>query len=419
MISRMTRLSLLIICLLIFPSLSLANNLTLSGYSEAGKRSQAEDFEEEDDDGEYTFRNYHLRFEHRLYSRFAYSLGSFIYDKDYKTRDALDNISRIFDFKGSYYLKMRKKSSLGLDIKLRYKEKRYRNTPSSEYNQVVFYARLTYDKKNSYSIDLSAGINNYDYMRTEVSDQLKIFSKVGAERFFLDKKLMVKSSYKLETMENKRAGRQKNKSDFMLGFDYTFDLPYISKLTARTNIGQRDTKDDDERDEDFDYKYGQFYIKTTHRIGSEVKTDLKYHYFEKDYLTADLDHSGFYIRNTWRYVALTDETNELLFNFTAKHKDVNYTRTSGRNYQKETLGIRGTYRRRKDWKTSVSLQGNIYDYKDSTNDKNRYYIKLFFEKLFPERNLSLSLNFKYRYTDNKRRDDTEEESVRLAFRHRF
>jgi hypothetical protein len=415
----MARLSLFIICLLIFPSLSLATNLTLSGYSETGKRTQAEDFEEEDDDGEYTFRNYHLRLEHRVYDRFTYSLGSFIYDKDYKVRDALDNISNIFDFKGSYYLKMRKEGSLRLNIRLRYKEKRYRNAPSNEYNQVVFYPGLTYEKKDSYSIDLSAGINNYDYVRTGGNDQFKIFSKIGAKRYFLDKNLMVKSSYKLEAMADKRTDRQKNKSDFMLGFDYVFDLPYISKIITRAKFGQRDTKDDDERDEDFDYKYNQFYIKTTHKIDSVIKTDLKYQYFKKDYLTANLDHNGFYIRNTWRYIVLADKTNEIIFNFTAKHKDVNYTLTSGRDYQKETLGIGGIYRRRKDLKASVSLQGNFYDYKDSTKDKNRYYVKLSFEKLFPERELRLSLDLKYKFTDNKQRNDTEEESVRLAFRQRF
>jgi hypothetical protein len=231
--------------------------------------------------------------------------------------------------------------------------------------------------------------------------------------------MMLTTSYKLETTAHKRTNRQKNKSDFMLGFNYTFDLPYISKLTTRANIGQRDTKDNDERDEDFDYRYSQFYVKTVHRIDSRVKTDLKYQYFKKDYLTADLDHSGFYIRNTWRYKMLTDETKELSFSFTAKHKDVNYTLTSGRGYQKETLGTKGTYRRKKNWKISASLEGNFYNYKVSTNDKNRYYTKLSFEKLFPGKELRLSLDFKYKYTDNKGGDDTEEKSVRLAFRQRF
>lgn len=116
---------------------------------------------------------------------------------------------------------------------------------------------------------------------------------------------------------------------------------------------------------------------------------------------------------------LADEKQELYFNLTSKHKDVNYVIKSGSDYKKETLGIKGTYKRKQNWKTSASLQGNLYDFEDSTKNKNRYYTKLSFEKLFMEKDLSLSLDFKYKYTDNKQADNTEEESVRLAFNYRF
>lgn len=408
----------LIICLLLFPSLSHANNSSLSGYFEAGNRSQSEDFEEEDEDREYVYQNYHLRFGHKPSDRLSYEFGTFIYNKDYKSRDSLDNISKIFIAKASYYLNKQKTDSFKLDIKLKYKEKRYRNTPSSEYDQIMFSPKLSYDRKGSYSINLSTGINNYDYV-SRGDDQFKFFSKLGAKRYLLEKKLMLTSSYKLETTAHKRANRRKNKNIFMFGVDYILDSLFINKITARAKLGQGDTKDDDERDEDFDYKYRQFYVKTEHRINPKVKTDLKYQYFKKDYLTADIDHSGFYIRSNWRYKILADEIQELYLNFTAKHKDVNYALKSVRDYKKETLGIKGIYKRKKNWKTSVSLQGNFYDYENPTRDKNRYYSKLSFEKLFPWQNLILSLNFKYKYTDYKQANNTEEESVRLAFKYKF
>lgn len=409
----------LTVCILLLPSLSLASDFTLSGYLEAGERSQSEDFEEEDEDRAYTYQNYQLRLKQRVSDRFNYTISSLIYDKDYRSIDSLDNVSKIFDLKGSYYLNKQKQESLKLDIRLKYREKRYRDTPSSEYDQIMFSPRLTYNKKDSYRIDLSAGVNNYDYISIGGNDQLKFFSKLGAKGYLLDKKLMLTSSYRLETTVQKRADKRKDKDEFMFGFDYISDIPFIYKITARAKLGQRDTKGDDERDDDFDYEYMQFYVKTTHRINPEIKTDLKYQYFEKDYLTADLDHSGFYVRNSWRWKMLSDETEELYFNFTAKHKDVDYALKSDSDYKKETLGIKGTYRRKKNWKTSASLEGNFYDYRDSTKDKSRYYTKLSFEKLFPEHNLRLSLDFKYKYTDNKQAGDIQEESVRLAFRYKF
>ncbi|MEF9426120.1 MAG: hypothetical protein L0956_02720 [Candidatus Mariimomonas ferrooxydans] len=251
------------------------------------------------------------------------------------------------------------------------------------------------------------------------NDQFKFFSKVAAKRYLFEKRLVLASSYKLEITAHKRADRRKNKNDFMAGFDYRFNKPLIHKITARAKLGQRDTKDDDERDEDFDYRYREFYIKIESRITSKIRATSKYHYFRKDYLTADLDHSGFYILIIWRYTMLADETQGLYFNLISKHKEVDYTIKQGSNYKKETLEIKGNYRRKKKWKVSVSLQGSIYDLKDSARDKNRYYSKISFDKLFPEKNLVLSLYFKYKYTDNRQANNTEAESVRLAFRYKF
>ncbi|MEF9437758.1 MAG: hypothetical protein L0922_03050 [Candidatus Mariimomonas ferrooxydans] len=121
--------------------------MSLSGYFEAGERSQAEDFEEEEDDREYSYQRYHLKLEHKLSGRFNYRLGSFIYDKDYKSTDSLDNTSRIFKAGGSYYLFKQKQKSLKLDIALKYKEKRYEDAPSDEYDQVMLSPALSYNKK--------------------------------------------------------------------------------------------------------------------------------------------------------------------------------------------------------------------------------------------------------------------------------
>ncbi len=174
-------------CIFFFPSLSFADNFTLKGYFEAGKKTQAEDFEEEDDDREYIYQNYHVRLSHRLSRRSSYELGSFIYDKDYTSRDSLDNISKIFHAKGSHYLNKRKEDSLKLDIKLKYKEKRFRNTPDSEYNQIMFSPKLSYDRKDSYSVNLSTGINNFNYINTEGNDQLKFFFELGTKKYLLGK----------------------------------------------------------------------------------------------------------------------------------------------------------------------------------------------------------------------------------------
>src|SRR3989338_9473326 len=102
----------LIIGLLVLPSFARSDDFTLSGYTEAGNRSTAEDYEEEDTDDDYTYRNYHLKFGQKVSGLLSYDISSFVYDKDYKGRDSLDNISRLFKTNWAYYLKKLKEESL-------------------------------------------------------------------------------------------------------------------------------------------------------------------------------------------------------------------------------------------------------------------------------------------------------------------
>lgn len=303
----------LIVGLLVLPSLAQADDFTVSGYSEVGRRPTAEDYEEEDTDEDYTYQNYHLKLEQKISDRLSYDISSFIYDKDYKSKDSLDNISRIFKTSWSYYIRKLKEESLELDFRLNYKEKRYDNTPRSEYDQIRFAPTLTFKKKDLYTIDLTAGIDNYDYLEPGEKNQLKLFTRAGGKRYLLEKKLMLTGSYKLENTEQEKIDRKRTKQEIMGGFDYLFDLPWLYKITTRTGWGQRDTKEDWDRDEDFDYEYWRYYTKTEHRINPKLKTDLKYQYFKKDYVIADLDHRGFYIQNGWDYEILDDEKQRIGF----------------------------------------------------------------------------------------------------------
>ena len=409
----------LIIGILVLPSLARADDFVLSGYTEVGKRSTAEDYEEEDTDEDYTYQNYHLKLEQKISDRLSYDVSLFVYDKDYKGRDSLDNISRIFKTNWSYYLKKLKEESLELDFKVKYKEKRYKNSPSNEYDEIRAVPTLTFKKKDLYTIDLALGIDNFDYLAEGQKDQFKVFTQVGGKRYLLEKKLMLAGSYKIENTEQEKINRKRTKQEVAGGFDYLFDLPWLYKIITRAGWGQRDTKEDEERDEDFDYEYWSYYTKTEHRINPKLKTDLKYQYFKKDYISADLDHRGFYLQNNWDYEILDDEKKRVWLDLGLEHKDIKYNLKSDNDYQKETVEAKLSYKRKKNWQTSAGLEQNFYDFNDSSNDKKRTYVKLSAEKLFLEGDLVLSLDLKYRYTDYKQKDDKDQEAVRVAFKYKF
>lgn len=408
-----------VIIVLIFPSTCLSDDSTISGYSELGTRSTAEDYEEEDEDSDYAYQNYHLKLKQELSPRLNYDISTFIYDKDYTSRDSLDNISRVFKSNLAYSPEKSGEESNRLDLKLKYNEKRYNSSPASEYNRIRAEPLLTVKKKDFYTLNLSAGLDNFDYLSKGEKDQHKIFGKIGGKGYFLQKKLALLSSCKIEALEKKITNRRKTKHDITGGFDYIFELPWIYKFRTTGNFSQRDTKENEVRDEDYDYEYRLISLGTEHRINPRLKAELKYEYFKKDYISADLDHSGFYIQNGWNYEIIDTEKEGLWLDLSAAHKDVNYTIKTWNDYRKETAQAKITCLRKKNWKTSLSLEGNFYNYNDSSNDKNRYYVLISGEKLFLEGNLLLSMDFKLRYTDYDRMNDSEQDAVRIAFRYKF
>src|SRR3989339_414930 len=303
---------------------------------------------------------------------------------------------------------------------MKYKEKRYDNSPKSEYNQVTGVPDITFTKKDFYTINLSAGIDDFDYLKSENNDQLKIFSKLGGKRYFLGKKLMLTSSYKIEQLKEKKIDRKRTKQDAMGGFDYIFDFPWLYEITTRASWGQRDTKEEDERDDDYDYEYRQYYAGTEHRINKRLNANLKYQYFKRDYIDADLNHEGFYIQNGWGYEILDNDKNRIWLDFDIEHKNVNYSLKLGNNYRKETAGIKANYKiKQNGWKVSAGLIGNNYDFNDSNNDKKRYYTNLSIDKYFIDGDLTLGIDFISRYTDYVQKDSVGRNSVRAVFKYSF
>lgn len=396
-----------------------AEDFVFSGYGEVGRRSQAEDFAEEDTDEDYSYQNYHLKLEQRISQPLNYDVSSFVYRKDYKARDSLDNVSRIFKAGLFYNLKKLEEEWIRLDVKLKNRQRRYKNSPASEYDEIGLVPGLIFEEKDNYRIDFNLGVDNFDYLAEGEKDQFKTLAGLGAQKHFLEKRLALLSSYKVERLEQEKANREKTKQEIGTGFDYQFKLPWIYRLVSRLDWGQRDTKDEEDRDEDMDFEYWQYYAKSEHRISPKLKTHLKYQYFAKDYISADLDHRGFYLQNSWDYELLDDQRQRLWLDFAIEHKEVKYNLKPANDYQKQTLEVKISYKKKKDWQASVGLEENFYDFSAEDNDKNRSYFKLSAEKLFQGGDLALSADFKYRYTDYAQKEDQGEAGLRLGFKYRF
>lgn len=405
------------VCILPFDFEAAAS--VLSGYVETGESSTAQDYQEEDNDEDYSYQNYHLRLAQQASPRLGYDLSSFVYNKNYKAADQLDNRARIFKGGMKYDLKKSKEKTLELGIELDYKQKRFFNNPANEYDRIMTSPQLTLEKSHLYAVSISAGVDIFDYLQAGQKDLTKIFVKTAGKRFFLDEKLVLHSGYKLETAQQNKIERERTKHEAQGGIDYVFGLPLIYKFSAQAGWGQRDTKTDEDRDQDLDYTYWRAATQTEHKLGPKLDTVFNFRYFKKDYLAADLGHHGFSIGNDWDYEVWDDEKRKIAFSLGAEHKEVGYPLRQDNDYRKETLELSAGYQRKKNYKVRAAWEENFYDFDDGTNDKRRSFFKIGLEKLFLQKDLILSLDFKFRYTDYQERPNKTQESVRLAFKYGF
>lgn len=391
----------------------------MSGYAESGDSSTAQDYEEEDSDEGYSYRKYHIKFKQDISQTVGYDISSLFQKKDYTAQDSLDNSVRSFKSDWFYYPEKPNEKAVRLDLRLQYKERRFPNSRLSEYNRTFISPGFSSEKEGVYGWDFSFGIDDYDYLSLGGKDALKTFIRPKARKWFWNKRLLLLAAYKLETSDHKNINRRRTKNEVECGLDYDFGAGWIDKMALRAEWAQRDTRESEERDDDLDYETWRYSLKSGHKISPRLKTGLKYQGFQKDYLVPGLDHRGFSLENSWDLEIMDDQRQRLEMELEYQHKDVNYAFRPANDYTKEALRLNTTYQRKKDWKAAAGIEENLYDYRDPGNDKQRHCLISSAEKLFQGGDLSLSAEYKYRYTDYRHKSDTRQNAIRFGFSARF
>jgi hypothetical protein len=399
---------------------SKAKDFEVSGYVESGARSQAEDYDDEADDLEYSYQRYSAALSQKVNSRLEYDIGSLVYNKDYKASNNLDSRSRQYQNNWLYYFKKETQERLSGLLKCKYQTKRYENSPLDDYDQLKVRATLAQEKKDKYLLALTFGLDNYDYQTAQAKDQRDTVVQLAAKDYLLDSRLVLVTTAGVIKSQKIAAGREKTKSDLAGGCDYLFKKRWIEKLAVRAGYAQRDSKDDEEyRDQDLDYKWRQYQIETTHKIQPKLKTTLKYQFFQRDYADMIYDHRGWFWQNRWQYELFNGESARAWAAAGINHKVVDYTLGQTKDYVKESIDCKATYLKKEKWQASAGWQGDFYDYAAAAKDKVVNYLNVTAEKFFQEGDIRVGVGVKYKLTDNKDAADTARTAVRLEWKARF
>jgi hypothetical protein len=303
-----------------------------------------------------------------------------------------DNNTRTLTGNGTYSFS----PVLVINLFAKYREKIFDHNASANYKNYSVVPNLKIRFNHSYSGGILLGTNRYSY--TEKNDiQTKFVAKIYGRGYFINQRLVSTASYQVQSSEKEHIERKKNKKAMMAGAAYRFDLPFIYKLTGRINYGDQDTKDNDAQDYDYDYTAINYYLRGDIKIQPDIKTNIAWQKFGKDYLSYQRDHQGYSLNNGWDYYPIKDKIHSIWFNIDIGYKSVTYTDNPESGYDKELVGLKVNYRRISLWKISCLGTANFYQYKNSYNDKGRYNCYLSWEKNVLSHQGLLTIDLKYRY----------------------
>ncbi len=427
--------------LFLAPCLLPAGESLFSGYCEAGKRTTSEDFDEEESDDEYTYRNYYLKYigqtkDHRpnagrcirqgegaetkdQKNNFRYELSTFQKVRDYMDIDALDNWSSVYKGKCSYDFKEGKIKTLQSGIALKHKAKRFDDFLLNEYDQMRVVPYLTKAEEGRFRLTMTGGWDQYEYAHAGHKDQKTWFGRIRGNRFCFDKKLKLDGAYHAAKTVRKRVFKKRLKQEGMAKVEYKLNQAYLDKALVRVNAGQRDTKEEDVQDIDYDYRFLRVFGKTYHAWGKKTFFDFSYQYFEKNYLFYNRDHTGYWLHHRWKHLLRDNKARSVWAACVVEYKRASFPLVSGYGYQKKSLAVKAVYRRKKNWAGTLLAGTHHYDFRDDQRDKNDFTVSLVWDKKLKEGRLDLVLKGTYRHTDYKNKNNTTRMSARMGFGYKF
>ena len=392
------------------PGFGFASTFISTGY-EFGEREIAEILEDRDTLGNFDYFKYRLRLKQTIKNGASYSLSYHLIKRDFETQDSFD--SKTHDYKLNLDMPLLDGTKIGLDFG--HKEKRYKNSPASEYNRDTWTAQLKQRINKILTLGLDAGVTSYDYLTETDSNQLKYYAGFNWRALFLEEKLNLGGFYQARAVDQK--GNKADRSEQIVGADgqYNLNLARFKKINLKIEHGRDDTKEIQERDDNLRYRYNKWNIKTTHPLSEKLDTAFGFNSSRRDYFDAASDFKSWAIDNETGYSILQSKTSSLDFSLNSEHKEANFNLNNSLNYVKDSFGMDLIYKRKKNYGISANFKFSRYDYSANlSRNENDYLSELKLSKEFTKPDMELQFKYAYKYRDYQARTDTIQWWVNLG-----
>jgi len=414
---------LLVLPLILFSSIAYADTIgTTKIYYGGGKQSQTVGIDERDLKGAYTFHKYGVKVKAEPTKGFRYNAGYMRYEKNFDTaQEDLDNITNIFDVSFSAPVAATDKLSLRFNTNYQFRGKRYKNSPSTEYDENTFGKGVHIDFNKKHSLGLSGGIKDYDYIKNDSSSVTKYFLKASPRLKFMDGDFTLSGYYRRDWVDQAKGKKDYTEDCVSIRPSVKLDIPILYKMTGSFQYGRNDTRDSGEdREDNLRFEYKVWDVSSYYKFRKDMDNKLTYGQRHREYFTSISGYDDWYIKDRLKFALLKKEPFDLDMIIGAEHRETTFYENEAYSYIKGAVSGGFNLSRRADWSAKPDFKFTKYKYPPgSTSNSKEYKFDLGLKKYIVSTNNFLEAGYWYKWKDYRYKKDIQQWALRLSFEIRF
>jgi len=410
--------SIAIISSLAASSLFAADN-NLDAKFEFGRRGASGVVEEEDLKDEFNFSRYTIRAIRQINPK-----NSYYATYEYYTRrfDTLKNNTNSLNMAGLgtdniIYSSGNYSAKIGPDFE--YRDKHYADADKS-FDQIIFDIPFSFKKEKDWSVFLVGAINSFIF-DSAPKNEFRTSGRIEFAKKFMDEALTANAfcRYRYVSRENKSDRIERNIGGSV---ELKFESPFLKSITGGLEHGMDNTKIMyEEREDNYDYNFVTWYIRTKAMILNMFKENIKYSHMRRNYYNFNDNFNGNVIENTLSATVLDSKDLTAKVSLDYKYKQFRFLYVSNpfsyhSNFIKPTVELT----KKNDWKVWLGEDTKFYRFDSNRQNDKIYYTAIFgFDKFFLKKDLTFGFEYLYTFKNFLHKTDITEDLFRISANYKF
>lgn len=338
--------------------------LDLNMRQEFGRSAVATLFDEEEDDASFSFSNTKVSLEHRQ-DQGLWRAAGVHRERNYKTRDTDYEFNRwkLESWGRAYFFNRELRSG----AELSWWQRNFDRPALADYRETR--ASFFVEETQNWNARLLLATLNYPQATHENKVGLKVSKEHEVDRW--SARATAQSLY--HDIEN--SNRWRLKQEVWGRFFLKAPLENMETLGIEATAGQRDSKEDEDREDNTDYSFWKTAAEGRHLMSERFRSRWTFGYSRKEDHDRLFSHRGLH----GRLAAMTVPAQESLsYGGFLGFKKMDFIDRPILDYNKFFVGVEGSAPLNNQWKTRADVSGEFYDFKNQnrTNAKAIGFVAL-------------------------------------------